>query len=155
MWIQTECLCAHKLKQIGDESSLNLSSGILKIHVEYLVGVVGCLVRFFNESEIQTHLLKVYPSQWIGKTWLFFLFLVSSSTFSTRLIQEVFLVWQDIIEAESKLFVQTYARSPVVFVSGEGCKLYDTEDKEYLDLTAGIAVNALGHGDPAWVKAVS
>lgn len=73
----------------------------------------------------------------------------------TRLIQEVFLVWQDIIEAESKLFVQTYARSPVVFVSGEGCKLYDTEDKEYLDLTAGIAVNALGHGDPAWVKAVS
>lgn len=72
-----------------------------------------------------------------------------------RLSQEVFLVWQDIIEAESKLFVQTYARSPVVFVSGEGCKLYDTEDKEYLDLTAGIAVNALGHGDPAWVKAVS
>ncbi len=63
--------------------------------------------------------------------------------------------WQDIIEAESQLFVQTYARSPVVFVSGEGCKLYDTEGKEYLDLTAGIAVNALGHGDPAWVQAVT
>ncbi|KAG0568924.1 hypothetical protein KC19_6G052100 [Ceratodon purpureus] len=61
---------------------------------------------------------------------------------------------EDIIGAESKLFVQTYARSPVVFVRGEGCKLYDTENKEYLDLTAGIAVNALGHGDPTWVKAV-
>lgn len=51
--------------------------------------------------------------------------------------------------------MQTYARSPVVFVSGEGCKLYDIENKEYLDLTAGIAVNALGHGDPTWVKAVT
>lgn len=51
--------------------------------------------------------------------------------------------------------MQTYGRSPVVFVSGEGCKLYDTENKEYLDLTAGIAVNALGHGDPTWVKAVT
>jgi acetylornithine aminotransferase len=62
---------------------------------------------------------------------------------------------EEIIKAESELFVQTYARSPVVFVSGEGCKLYDTENKEYLDLTAGIAVNALGHGDPTWVKAVT
>ena len=43
----------------------------------------------------------------------------------------------------------------MVFVSGEGCKLYDTEGKEYLDLTAGIAVNALGHGDSTWVQAVS
>jgi acetylornithine aminotransferase len=42
-----------------------------------------------------------------------------------------------------------------VFVRGEGCKLYDTENKEYLDLTAGIAVNALGHGDATWVNAVS
>jgi hypothetical protein len=85
-------MCTHKLKQIGDESSLNLSSGILKIHVEYLVGVVGCLVRFFNESEIQTHLLKVYPSQWNGKTWLFFLFSGVLVNLFTRLSQEVFLV---------------------------------------------------------------
>lgn len=60
-----------------------------------------------------------------------------------------------IISAEAKLFVQTYARSPVVFVKGDGCKLFDTEGKEYLDLTAGIAVNALGHADPTWVKAVT
>jgi acetylornithine aminotransferase len=62
---------------------------------------------------------------------------------------------QQIISAEAKLFVQTYARSPVVFVKGDGCKLFDTEGKEYLDLTAGIAVNALGHADPTWVKAVT
>jgi len=60
-----------------------------------------------------------------------------------------------VIEAERKYFVGNYARSPAVFVKGEGCKLYDVEGKEYLDLTAGIAVNALGHGDPAWLKAVT
>lgn len=62
---------------------------------------------------------------------------------------------QDTIEAESRLFVQTYARYPVVFVKGCGCKLFDAEGKEYLDMSAGIAVNALGHGDQSWVKAVS
>ncbi|XP_057859912.1 acetylornithine aminotransferase, mitochondrial [Cryptomeria japonica] len=61
---------------------------------------------------------------------------------------------RSVIEAEGKYFVGTYARTPVVFVRGHGCKLYDMEGKEYLDLTAGIAVNALGHGDPAWVQAV-
>lgn len=39
--------------------------------------------------------------------------------------------------------------------SGKGCKLYDVEGREYLDLTSGIAVNALGHGDPDWVRAVT
>jgi acetylornithine/succinyldiaminopimelate/putrescine aminotransferase len=41
-----------------------------------------------------------------------------------------------------------------VISSGKGCKLYDPEGREYLDCTSGIAVNALGHGDPDWVKAV-
>lgn len=51
--------------------------------------------------------------------------------------------------------VGTYARAPVVFVSGKGCLLYDVDGKEYLDMTAGIAVTSLGHGDPDWVKAVA
>ncbi len=34
---------------------------------------------------------------------------------------------------------------PVVFEKGEGCYLYDSEGKEYLDFAAGIAVNALGY----------
>ncbi|KAG0615420.1 hypothetical protein M758_5G039900 [Ceratodon purpureus] len=62
---------------------------------------------------------------------------------------------QAIIDAEARLFVQTYARNPVVFERGLGCKLYDTEGKEYLDLTAGIAVNSLGHGDPTWLRAIN
>jgi acetylornithine/succinyldiaminopimelate/putrescine aminotransferase len=40
--------------------------------------------------------------------------------------------------------MQTYARPNLVFVRGEGARLYDAHDKEYLDFAAGIAVNALG-----------
>ncbi|KAK7327241.1 hypothetical protein VNO80_31606 [Phaseolus coccineus] len=61
---------------------------------------------------------------------------------------------KDVIEMEGKLLVGTYARTPVVLERGEGCKLYDVEGREYLDLSAGIAVNALGHGDVDWLKAV-
>lgn len=53
---------------------------------------------------------------------------------------------------EAKYLVGTYARAPVVMVRGKGCKLYDVDGREYLDLTAGIAVNALGHCDPDVVK---
>ncbi|TKY51055.1 Acetylornithine aminotransferase [Spatholobus suberectus] len=61
---------------------------------------------------------------------------------------------KDVIEMEGKFLVGTYARTPVVLVRGEGCKLYDVEGREYLDLSAGIAVNALGYGDADWLKAV-
>ncbi|KAL3627345.1 hypothetical protein CASFOL_028708 [Castilleja foliolosa] len=60
----------------------------------------------------------------------------------------------EIIADEKKFIVGTYARAPLVLSSGKGCKLYDVEGREYLDLTSGIAVNALGHGDPDWVRAV-
>jgi acetylornithine/N-succinyldiaminopimelate aminotransferase len=41
----------------------------------------------------------------------------------------------------------TYARAPMVFVRGEGVELEDADGRRYLDLTGGIAVNALGYGD--------
>lgn len=65
------------------------------------------------------------------------------------------LTTEEIIALESELFVHTYARAPVVFVRGEGSKLYDIEGKEYIDMAGGIAVNALGHADPEWVQAVT
>ncbi|RDX79378.1 Acetylornithine aminotransferase, mitochondrial [Mucuna pruriens] len=61
---------------------------------------------------------------------------------------------KDVIEMERKFLVGTYARTPVVLERGEGCKLYDVEGREYLDMSAGIAVNALGHGDADWLRAV-
>lgn len=47
------------------------------------------------------------------------------------------------------------ARTPVCLTHGEGVKVYDTEGKAYMDFFAGIAVNSLGHGHPALVKAVT
>jgi len=64
-------------------------------------------------------------------------------------------VSQKVIEEEAKVIVGTYARAPVVLSSGKGCKLFDPEGKEYLDCASGIAVNALGHGDPDWLRAVT
>ena len=47
-----------------------------------------------------------------------------------------------------------YGRIDLAFERGEGCWLYDTEGRRYLDLVAGIAVNALGYAHPDWVAAV-
>lgn len=55
-----------------------------------------------------------------------------------------------VMEEESKYILQTYGRSPLVFTHGKGCKLYDANGKEYIDMAAGIAVNALGHTDERW-----
>lgn len=52
-------------------------------------------------------------------------------------------------------FMNTYHRLPVVFTGGSGAHLTDRNGKTYLDFTAGIAVNCLGHNHPALVKAIS
>ncbi len=48
-----------------------------------------------------------------------------------------------------------YGIPPVALVRGEGCRVWDADGREYLDLIAGIAVSALGHGHPAITEAVS
>ena len=48
----------------------------------------------------------------------------------------------------------TYGRFDVVLTHGKGALLYDENDKEYIDMTAGIGVNSLGFGHEEWVKAV-
>lgn len=50
--------------------------------------------------------------------------------------------------------LHTYNRFPVMFDHGEGCYLYDTESKKYLDFAAGIAVNALGYHYPGYDDAL-
>ncbi len=49
----------------------------------------------------------------------------------------------------------TYNRAPMTFVSGEGSWLMEEGGRRFLDLGAGIAVNALGHAHPALVKALT
>lgn len=60
---------------------------------------------------------------------------------------------EQIEEAEVNI-LHTYNRFPVVFDRGEGCYLYDTEGKKYLDCAAGIAVNALGYHYPGYDEAL-
>lgn len=48
----------------------------------------------------------------------------------------------------------TYARTDLVFESGEGAWLTTQDGKRFLDFNSGIAVNALGHAHPHLVKAV-
>ena len=49
----------------------------------------------------------------------------------------------------------TYSRAPLSFVKGEGSWLIDADGRRFLDLGAGIAVNALGHAHPALIQALT
>ena len=49
----------------------------------------------------------------------------------------------------------TYSRAPLTFVKGEGSWLIEADGRRFLDLGAGIAVNALGHAHPALTKTLT
>ena len=49
----------------------------------------------------------------------------------------------------------TYNRAPLTFVKGEGSWLIEADGRRFLDLGAGIAVNALGHANPELVKTLT
>ncbi|MGF1522251.1 MAG: aspartate aminotransferase family protein [Leptolyngbyaceae cyanobacterium] len=51
--------------------------------------------------------------------------------------------------------MKTYGRFPLALARGQGCRVWDTEGREYLDFVAGIATCTLGHGHPVLVEAVS
>lgn len=51
--------------------------------------------------------------------------------------------------------MNTFGPPKLVLTRGEGAHVWDTDGKEYVDLLGGIAVNALGHGHPALVEAVT
>lgn len=57
-----------------------------------------------------------------------------------------------IVGSQARFMVPTYVRPPPMFEKGEGCYLWDIENRQYLDFTAGIAVNSLGHCDPEMSK---
>ncbi len=60
--------------------------------------------------------------------------------------------WQ---ELEHKYLMNTFKRSPLTLVRGEGARVWDDRGKEYLDFVGGWAVNVLGHAHPEIVNAVS
>jgi acetylornithine/N-succinyldiaminopimelate aminotransferase len=61
---------------------------------------------------------------------------------------------KELIEIEDNYFINTFTRQPIVLDHGEGIKVTDIDGNEYVDMFAGIAVNALGHNHPKLVKAI-
>lgn len=59
-----------------------------------------------------------------------------------------------VVDLEKQFLLQNYARYPLVLHRGKGCYLYDTAGKRYLDLIAGIGVNALGYAHPRLTKVI-
>ena len=61
----------------------------------------------------------------------------------------------DAKQLEKKHHFQVYNRYPVTLKEGRGARVWDIQGKEYIDLLAGIAVNNLGHCNPAIVEAIT
>jgi predicted acetylornithine/succinylornithine family transaminase len=61
----------------------------------------------------------------------------------------------ELVEAGKRLLLNNYRQAPVVMTRGEGCALWDVSGRRYLDMTAGIAVCVLGHGDAGLADAIA
>ncbi|MEC4818608.1 MAG: aspartate aminotransferase family protein [Scytonema sp. PMC 1069.18] len=55
----------------------------------------------------------------------------------------------------NQVVMSTYARFPIALERGAGCRVWDTQGREYLDFVAGIATCTLGHTHPVMVETVS
>ena len=59
---------------------------------------------------------------------------------------------REVLDRDAQHLLPVYARYPVVMDRGEGVYLYDLDGHRYLDMMAGLGVNALGHAHPRMVK---
>ena len=59
--------------------------------------------------------------------------------------------WKDL---ESQYYMFVVRRQPVVIARGEGTRVWDVDDKEYLDFTSGWAVNNVGHANAEVAEAI-
>ncbi len=60
-----------------------------------------------------------------------------------------------IFNTDKEYVAGTYARFPLTLTEGCGALLYDEEEKEYIDLGSGIAVNTFGVADDEWLQAIT
>lgn len=61
----------------------------------------------------------------------------------------------DFIAMNRKYVFNTYSRAPIMLVEGKGCKVRDSEGREYLDFIAGLAACPLGHGHQGLARALA
>ena len=65
------------------------------------------------------------------------------------------LTQSGVLERHQQALMGTFGVPRLALVRGEGSHVWDADGNRYLDLLGGIAVNALGHGHPALVEAVT
>ena len=65
------------------------------------------------------------------------------------------MTYEEIKALDEQYVMHSYARFPVALDHGQGSTVWDTEGKEYIDFSSGIAVSSLGYNHPLWVKAVT
>ncbi len=60
----------------------------------------------------------------------------------------------ELLDRDDQHLIPVYARYPVVMERGDGCHVFDVDGRRYLDMMAGLGVNALGHGHPRMIAAM-
>jgi acetylornithine/N-succinyldiaminopimelate aminotransferase len=60
----------------------------------------------------------------------------------------------ELVALARRVLYPNYKPAPIAFVRGSGCDLFDADGRRWLDLSAGIAVCALGHGHPGLARAI-
>lgn len=63
--------------------------------------------------------------------------------------------FDEIKNRDSEYIAHSYARFPVAIIKGKNAVCFDSEGREYIDLTSGIGVNSLGFCDDGWISAVT
>jgi acetylornithine/N-succinyldiaminopimelate aminotransferase len=64
-------------------------------------------------------------------------------------------VESELLKQASTFLYPNYRQAPFVLTRGKGCEVFDTENRRYLDMTAGVAVSVLGHAHPKFVAAIA
>src|SRR5258706_6117663 len=62
---------------------------------------------------------------------------------------------EQVFALDRECVMGTYGRQPIVFVRGEGARLWDSEGREYLDFLSGISVCSVGHCHPRISRAIA
>lgn len=63
--------------------------------------------------------------------------------------------FDELKDKDEQYICSTYGRYPLVVERAEGCRIWDTDGKEYVDLLAGIAVCSLGHSRPELLEVIN
>jgi acetylornithine/N-succinyldiaminopimelate aminotransferase len=61
----------------------------------------------------------------------------------------------ELVELARQRLYANYKPAPLAIVRGKGCELFDADGRRWLDLCAGVAVSAVGHGHPVLARAVA